>query len=340
MNAGVVLALLLLALVLGVSGVAKLRDRRSVGDMFQSLRIPVVTPALGAAVLPGGELVLAAALLLAPGPLLVAAAVLTAVLFATYLAVVARATTFDPRPTCACFGALGGHRIDAVTVVRNVLLVGLAAFALGGVLAADERWLPRAAADLGSAGAAPIAVALVAVVVAWLIGRGSGPTTATPDASAPDEELWDYERKPIPYGVVEDVDGTSTTLRILARDKARLLVVLTLGCGPCARVAERLDGWAEELDGLLIVHPLYSEAPVAGLPQLPHRRETTLHDPDGNVARVFNYLPTPTAVLLGLDGLLAGGPVVGEDAIEEMVAELREAAAEMREAVAEQSVAP
>jgi hypothetical protein len=322
MTAPVLLALLLLAGVLGVSGVAKLRDRQAVEDMFVSLRVPAVSPALGARVLPYAEIVLAVALLLAPGLLLVAAASLAVVVFAGYLLVIARATTFDPRPTCACFGSLGGHRVDASTVVRNALLVALAGFALGGVLVADDRWVPAALADLGADGVAWLAVASAAVAIGWLIGRGSG-------AGAPDE-LADYERAPIPYGAVEDSEGVTTTLRLLTADQARLLVLLSLGCGPCARVAESLDGWADDLDDLLVVHPVYAVAPVSGLPALPHRRETTLHDPDGNVSRVFGDLPTPSAVLLGADGLLAGGPVIGQPAIERMVDELREAAAEAR----------
>jgi hypothetical protein len=336
MNAAVILTLLLLAIVLGVSGVAKLRDRQAVSDMFVSLRIPLVPPSFGAAVLPYAEIVLAVALVLAPGVLLVVAAAMALVVFAAYLVVIARATSFDPRPTCACFGALGGHRVDATTVLRNALLTGLAAFGLGGVVAADgDAWLPEAAADLGGAGAATVVVALTAAVVAWLVGRGGAAAAALPSGAATDEELDDYQRQPIPYGVVEDADGTSTTLRALARERARLLVLLTLGCGPCARVAEQLDGWADELDGLLAVHPVYAMAEVEGLPPLPHRRETTLHEPDGNVSRVFNWLPTPSAVVLGVDGLLAGGPAVGEHAIEEMVAELREAAAELAASQAE-----
>ena len=268
---------------------------------------------------------LALALLLAPGLLLVVAASLTVAVFAAYLVVIARATTFDPRPTCACFGSLGGHRVDASTVVRNALLVALAGFALGGVLVADDRWLPAALADLGADDLAWLAVAAAAVAIGWLVGRGSGSS----DLRAPDE-LADYERSPIPYGAVEDSEGVATTLRLLTADRARLLVLLSLGCGPCARVAESLDGWADDLDDLLVVHPVYAVAPVSGLPELPHRRETTLHDPDGNVARVFGDLPTPSAVLLGADGLLAGGPVIGQPAIERMVDELREAAAESR----------
>ena len=327
MTAPVLLALLLLAVVLGVSGAAKLHDRQAVEDMFVSLRVPVVPPAPGARVLPYAELVLAAALLLAPGVALVVASALTLAVFTAYLVLIARATRFDPRPTCACFGSLGGHRVDASTVVRNGLLVALAAVALGGVLVADERWVPAALTDLGAEGLAWVAVAAAAVAVGWLAGRGSGAA----DAGVPDE-LADYERTPIPYGAVEDSEGVTTTLRHLTADKARLLVLLSLGCGPCARVAESLDGWADDLDDLLVVHPVYAVAPVSGLPDLPHRRETTLHDPEGNVARVFGDLPTPAAVLLGADGLLAGGPVIGQPAIERMVDELREAAAEARQA--------
>ena len=43
-------------------------------------------------------------------------------------------------------------------------------------------------------------------------------------------------------------------------------------------------------------------------------------DPEQNVQRVLELSGNPWAVLLGADGLLAGGPVAGEDGVTELVA--------------------
>ena len=47
-----------------------------------------------------------------------------------------------------------------------------------------------------------------------------------------------------------------------------------------------------------------------------------LHDPQGTLARIFG-VGTPAAVLLGGDGLLAGGPVRGRDQVVDFVGDVR-----------------
>ncbi len=42
----------------------------------------------------------------------------------------------------------------------------------------------------------------------------------------------------------------------------------------------------------------------------------SLHDPHEYVSGSLGEWPTPTAILLGADGLLAGGPVTGSDPID------------------------
>jgi len=66
--------------------------------------------------------------------------------------------------------------------------------------------------------------------------------------------------------------------------------------------------------GLLAVYP--DVASAAAAPQ--HARELSASEPELNVRRVFSA-GTPSAVLLGADGYLAGGPVAGEDAVAEFV---------------------
>ncbi len=130
MTAPLVVPFLLLAGVLLVSGAAKVSDRVATADMFTALRVPFVSPAVGAAALPYVEIVLGLALLLARGPLLVVASGVTLLLFTTYWLLIARALTFDPPVSCACFGKLGGHLVDGWTLARNTLLVGLSVVAL------------------------------------------------------------------------------------------------------------------------------------------------------------------------------------------------------------------
>ncbi len=312
MSAALVVPLLLCAVVLVVSGIAKLADREATVDMFTSLRIPVVPAGPGAAVLPWAEVALAAGLVLARGPLLVVVTVLTLAVFAAYWVVIARALTFDPPVSCACFGRLGGHHVDRSTLLRNTLLVGLAGAGvaaavrdvnvlsgLAGYDAADWLWL---------------GLVLVTGLLGWLVSGGARPGARAVPVTGGDE----YFRVPVPYAVVETVDGQRQTLRELATSQARLLVFLSQRCGACVRVADRLLTWQEQLGGAVGVHAVYydeldqlgPEAPPAGL---------LLRQPDRGVSLVLDMPYTPSAVLLGTDGLLAGGPVIGEKEIAAMV---------------------
>ena len=65
-----------------------------------------------------------------------------------------------------------------------------------------------------------------------------------------------------------------------------------------------------------------ARAPVEspGATALTSRTEPlTVHDPEGLVGETFDMQATPSAVLLGADGLLAGGPVVGSLAVPQLV---------------------
>jgi hypothetical protein len=81
---------LLLVAVLAVSAVAKLRDPRDTRSVFDQLRIPRFLTRLRAPLLlPYGELVVAAGLMVLPGGWYVVAATLALLLFTGYVVVVA-----------------------------------------------------------------------------------------------------------------------------------------------------------------------------------------------------------------------------------------------------------
>ena len=105
-----------------------------------------------------------------------------------------------------------------------------------------------------------------------------------------------------------------------------VLVVLNPSCGPCTRIAERLDGWAARLApavGVVAIYPDQHSASGA----TEHAPELAAWEPELNVRRVFS-VSTPAAILLGADGFLAGGPVTGEDDVAAFVAEVLDAVSE------------
>ena len=315
-----------LSAVLVTSGVAKLRDLRATRDAFDALRIPALIPADAAATaLPWTELALATLLLVSPAVLLTPVAVAVLLLMLTYTWVIARALRFEEPVTCSCFGSIGRHQVDRVTLVRNILLSGLAAatcwFAAAGgstlqalgALDRDDWW-----ALLASVSAAAVAVLVVGV-------------SQSPGAAAPGtDELHDYDRNPIPYASLTRQDGTTVTLRELAASQPRLLVVLNQSCAPCVRTAAKLDDWAAQLDPVVDVMAVYpDENAAAGATA--HAPSLGTWEPELNVRRMFG-LSAPAAVLLGADGFLAGGPVLGEDGVAEFVGAVLEELGESQEA--------
>lgn len=311
--AALVVALTLVAVLL-TSGIAKLRDPRATRDAFDALRVPSVVPAdAAAAALPWVEIALAVLLLVSPAGWLVPVTVALALLMLSYTVIVARALGFDEPVTCSCFGSLGRHDVDRTTLGRNVLLVVLSVAAVW--FAADGGAAPAAFADLDGGGWWALAAAAAAAAVAVLV---VGAPSSRRAQVAADQELLDYERQPIPYAVVTLPGGRTSTLAELAATQARLLVVLNPHCGPCVRTAEKLDAWATELDPVVGVLAVYPDEPSAAR-ATEHAPELAVSEPELNVRRLFP-LGTPSAVLLGADGFLAGGPVVGEDPIAEFVA--------------------
>ena len=68
---------------------------------------------------------------------------------------------------------------------------------------------------------------------------------------------------------------------------------------------------------LLLTEPVTSRWTETDEPQ-------SLHDEDDYVGESLGYRGTPSAVLLGADGLLAGGPVTGDRAVDSFVDDVYE----------------
>jgi hypothetical protein len=323
----------LLAAVLVLSGVAKLREPQATEDAFLSLRLPPVLARAGAPrALPWGELVLAALLLVAPGWSYAVVTVLAALLFVAYLAVVLRALGFDEPVTCGCFGKIGLGTVTVLTAARNGLLVGIAAVAVADAVVGGTGPAWRVGEDGGAALGWLLAV-LVAGVLGVLVAyrpEDGAPVAVPPDVEGVEgEEPGEYERTPIPYATLRYDDGTETSLHALVQHRPALLVLLNLTCGGCLRVLERLPAFVganPELD-VHVVLGVGSDDRRSVLPD----GLSVLVDPRWSLMQKFGVGP-PAAVLLGADQLVAGGPSRGEDDVVELLTQIEEELADVRAA--------
>ncbi|MCT1654269.1 MauE/DoxX family redox-associated membrane protein [Brachybacterium muris] len=326
---------ILLSITLLISGLTKLGAREGTQDAMRSLRLPLPTMhASVASMLPVMEIVLALALWIPVPPLqmLIAGAV-TLLMFA-YLVIIARALTFEEQVQCSCFGTLASPTVSRATLVRNVILsvlgvltvVAAATGAMTTLLVQDTMGL------IGLGMALLIAIVLTAATIG---GRVAAPDTDAPAAPASaepaldEDELLDYERSPIPAAVLQQPDGRLVTLTQLTAQRAALLVFVTEGCGPCERVLDHAEEWIGELEQTLQVRFVFSRP----LDQLRERTtdrvaDHALHDLQFTARTALGGASAPSAVLLGADGQLAGGPVNGGSAVIEFVQEIQEQLAE------------
>ena len=329
---------LLLAAVYGTSGVAKLREPASTESAFHELRLPRWLITARAPMLLGpAEIALAAALVLLPWPWYWVPAVAALLLAIVYTVLIVRALGFDVPVTCGCFGKLGQGAVTRLTVVRNLVLVALGVVTV--VDAATEGSVIRRLVD-GPGVWAWAAVLVAAVALTWLIGGSAQPAAAqgAPAGSAgrpqdgghgeEDESMeLEYLRQPIPYLAVKGDDGP-ILLRDLAREKAQLVLWVSLGCGSCQDALGRAERFAEEFPqvGVLVV----TTTPTAADDPLRPDGVTVAYDENQQLRTMFELHATPSALLMGADGLMAGGPVAGGPAslefIEEVAEQLRETA--------------
>ncbi|RLZ03833.1 hypothetical protein CWC38_03740, partial [Kocuria tytonicola] len=143
------------------------------------------------------------------------------------------------------------------------------------------------------------------------------PPAETPAAAEPYRP-----RLPIPWAVLRDASGATVTLRGLAATHARALVGVSSTCGWCAPVVERIVALSGST-GPVALHAVVPEPDE--LERIPGAlREAALVDAHRDLVTVFERPGTPWAVVLGADGLLAGGPVSGSGPVIELLDELAE----------------
>ncbi len=318
---------LIIAVVLIASGIAKLRrpdDVSGWADMGvpAALRLPFLVR-----LHPWGEIALGVAMLLLGGVLGAAAALVATVLMLAYLMLVVRVVRTKEDASCACFGAK--KAVTRVTVVRNSWYVAVAAAALATTWATPLWGGPlstlRADGWLWVVGLA--AAAITVAVTLWpepeVVGdsASAGVQPATVDAPR-DEEMLDYVRTRTPAVPVTRADGVTVNLRQLSQERPLLLLAVRPGCGACVPVMAKVDAWRELLPEVSI-RLLLTNRPDEG--EFAERDEPmSLHDPDQYVRASIAEWATPTAVLLGADGMLAGGPVTGDPAISAFVDDVYE----------------
>ena len=321
-----------LVIVLVVSAIAKARVPSATASAVRLLRLP---PAINggwvARWLPGSEIVLAATMLSPWLPLARLASVAALLLFLAYWVIIARAMTFQPRPSCGCFGQIGDQRVTWRTLVRNTLLLAGAGVFVWMTWSQDSTVWSVLAGATGRELAILWSAAYLAVVVWFIVSPpGSGEHWWRRRRAPEQEEVehsevghsdtgadeLEYVRVPIPDGFLLDPDRNAVSLHELIMTGPVLLVFVSCGCGSTRLSWERLDAWAHAIPRVQVLGVETRPIGDLGIPGIAPR---LFHDPAGKAWEALQIPGTSSAVLLGADGLLAGGPVHGNEEIEQLV---------------------
>lgn len=318
----------ILVVTLTASGIAKAKDPSSTVEGILNLGLDSVAPLkLTPAILPWAELVLAAGLLFAPGPLFPVFAIASCALMVFYLVVIARALATGRTEGCNCFGKKSAAPVSRYTLIRNIaltiagILTVVASF-VGGKAVVYELVGLNGSGWLWAVGAGLIALTL------WAIQRGESLAEPAPDIpevvlpSAADESE-DYVRVPIPYASIYTTDGRVTTLRDMSRVQARVLFFASPTCGSCTPILKTIPRWQKLLPQLGL-HPVFSsEEKIRQAHKLEKLDEGVEALVDPKHAAMHNFgRGTPMAVILGSDGMLAGGPVAGTSDVKQLMDDL------------------
>lgn len=314
---------LIIAAVLVSSAIAKLRNPDDVSG-WAEMGVPRVFRRRWLVALhPWAEAALGVALALLGGLLGLMAGMASVVLMGAYLLLVIRVRRTAEGATCACFGAR--RPVTAVTIARNAWLL-IVAVACVAVIWTNPLWGGALAAGFSVASwvMATAIAAVTTAVILWPDSKGSAESAGAPALSAgnPDAEELDYIRVRTPSVPVILGDGSTANLRELAARKPILLLAVSEMCGSCTPVIESVPKWRSllpEVDVrfLLALPPEVSRLTEATEPQ-------SLHDTQDYVRGSIEDWPTPTALLLGADGLLAGGPVSGDRAVAQFIHDIHE----------------
>ena len=331
-DAILLLARLILAAVFGVAGIAKLADPDGSQKSIKGFGLPepLVTPL--AWLLPLAELVCAVALIPVASAWWGAAGVLTLLL--CFIAGISVSLMQGRRPDCHCFGQLHSSPIGWRTLVRNVVLCGIAAGIVWRGRVNPGASIVNLLQGMNGTNSVlvvlTIAIAALAVFELWGLlhvlrqnGRLLLRLEAVEAKLVPAVEV--QPGLPVnseaPAFSLSDLAGDTVTLKMLLQHKKTLLLLFTEpGCGACDAALPEVAQWQREYrDQLAIVPISRGDVKENRSKSTKYGVRNLLLQTDREVAQAYLAEGTPSAVLVK-EGRIDSTLALGIDAIRGLVA--------------------
>lgn len=308
----------LLAVVFGIAALAKISTPSESRTTFREFGAGEQLSDVGAILLPPTELVVAVTLMIVPTARWAALGAMA--LLIAFIAGIGNALIQGRRPDCGCFGALRPTPIGISTLVRNVALLVVAGLvAIWGPGPSVDGWLvSRNTASLVTLAILILGVAAVLFyTMRSAVPAGAEAAPPIPTPASPRLSLGD----PAPEFSLSGASGEARTLKSLYDEGHPLvLVFVSSGCGSCLKLLADLGRWQATFAGRLRIA-------VIGIGEAEEMRrvcdgygiQDVLTGTTDDVQRAYGVLATPGAVAAAPDGTVVSGPVIGQNAIEDLI---------------------
>jgi peroxiredoxin/uncharacterized membrane protein YphA (DoxX/SURF4 family) len=337
-DVAIAIARLVLAATFAVAGAAKLADRPGSVAAVEAFGVPTRLAGAVGTLLPFAELATAALLLF--DATAEAGAIAALVLLAGFCAGITRAMSRGESPDCHCFGQLHSEPAGPRTLVRNLLLAGVAVFALAAG-PGDEGLLGWIGTPDASSWAIIIAAFAVFLVIAgglWLFLRmltehgrlllrvealetalrQRGIPIPRPQPPQPDRGL--AVGTSAPDFKLAGLHGETATLASLRAAGHPLVLVFTdPSCGPCRALLPKIGAWQREhADKLTVALISRGTSDEVQAEIAEHGVNLVLVEEDREVSNAYKGEITPSAVLVE-EGRVSTPLAAGDRAIEALV---------------------
>ena len=320
MNALLLISRCLLAAVFLIAAVGKLLDPSGTRRGLEEFGVPRRFVGAVALLLPAAELATAIALVLAPSARWGAIGAL--VLLCTFAIAVVRVMSQGRAPDCHCFGQLHSEPAGAGTLIRNLALalVAVLVIAQGPGPALDEALEGLDGAQIALVATAVLAVVL-AVAVAQLWGERQRLARELAAATAAGALPGLPPGTPAPGFALDAVRGTAGSLDDLLSDGTpAVLIFVSTTCAPCVQLLSTLSRWQDTLSPRLPIAAVFAgeRAEIDRLSD-EHALSLVLAEERNDTFERYRLRATPSAVLVGPDGVVGESPAEGQPAIETLI---------------------
>ncbi len=317
-----------LAAVMGVAGIAKLRDQRGSSQAMRDFGVAERLASPFGLALPIVEVALAALLLI--GTTARWAALVSALLLLVFIVAIAENLRQGRQPDCHCFGQLYSEPTGWSTIIRNsiFIVVAIAIVWNGGIGLVEwaEKLGPIARVGLVLA----IVISAAGAVQSWflmqLVRQNRALLTrieslAVPFHATSSQGTADISTRTAPDFDLPTLDGERLSLQgLLAAGKPVLLAFTDPNCGPCNALLPDIGEWQRRFGEQLVVAMISrgavsenkSKASEHGLVNIALQK-------DWEVYTDYGIRGTPSAVLVQPDGTIHEAFAGGRDQIRDLV---------------------